>query len=180
MITARVVVARLAQVPRFFGGVAALLLLAASPGAAQQLAAAVVGARQPLPVDTRSASAARYGLPIVMPAQDTARGRSVAPYLLIGALVGGVVGLVLESDFHDDFCSGEFTSCSSDWNGIGLVIGAGVGMLGGLIIYAVSASEDTGIVSSHGDRLVTGWGRGDRIVSVSGRIDRVLQAPGSP
>ena len=113
----------------------ALAVLPLAALSSQQLDRAVMG------IAPRAILADAHRTPLTHPAaQDTAgTRRSLAPYLLVGALVGGVVGLLLEQDFHDDFCTpGPGVSCSSDYDGIGVVIGAGLGMLGGWIVYALS------------------------------------------
>ena len=114
--------------------VVALLSILSVPAFAQTIGGAAAGVRPPSTVSTEPS-------PRFLPApQDSSTARRhVAPYLLIGALAGGVVGFLLEDDFHDDFCTpGPGVSCSSDYDGIGVVIGAGLGALAGWIVYLIT------------------------------------------
>ena len=114
--------------------VVALISCTAVPVFAQTIDGAAAGVRR------SSASSMERSPRVVAAPQDfTTARRSMAPYLLIGALAGGVVGFLLEEDFHDDFCTpGPGVSCSSDYDGIGVVIGAGLGALAGWIVYAIT------------------------------------------
>ena len=91
-------------------------------------------------VPNDGSSVARWANAAAVAMQDTARRRSIAPYLLVGALAGALIGAAVEADFHDDFCTpGPGVSCSSDYDGIGIVIGAGLGALAGWVIYALTS-----------------------------------------
>jgi hypothetical protein len=115
--------------------VVALLTFSSNFAFAQTIDGAAAGVRPPPAAHTEQA------LHSTPARQDSAAAqRSMAPYLLIGALAGGVVGFLLEEDFHDDFCTpGPGVTCSSSHDGIGVVIGAGLGALAGWIVYAVTA-----------------------------------------
>lgn len=110
------------------------LLTFPGPVSAQTIDRAAAGVRASSTVSTESSP--RPGL--VQQESDTARRRA-APYLLVGALAGAVVGYLLEDSFHDDFCTpGPGVTCSSDYDGIGVVIGAGLGALAGWMVYVIS------------------------------------------
>ena len=124
--------------------VVALIACTAVPVIAQTIDGAATGVRQ-----SSAVSMERSPRVVAAPQDSTTARRSVAPYLLIGALAGGLVGFLLEEDFHDDFCTpGPGVSCSSDYDGIGVVIGAGLGALAGLIVYAITGPPPSSVPTS--------------------------------
>ncbi len=68
--------------------------------------------------------------------------RPMKPFLVGGAIVGAVVGALLATSFNDSFCGepGPGYSCSSTSPVAGAMIGAGVGVFAGWLLWAVSNS----------------------------------------
>jgi hypothetical protein len=118
----------------------ALALVAGLPTelVAQRSASAAVGARQASP-GPLVAPVARLNLVAETSPADTAR-RSVAPFLAGGALVGAMFGGLLAVSFHGSFCGppGPGYTCSSTSLVSGAVIGAGVGVLAGWLLWALT------------------------------------------
>jgi hypothetical protein len=122
---------------------ALLLVLALSggfpaDGGAQHLVTAAVGARRITPLPAVVPSTYRHLLSHAAPA-DTAR-RSVVPFLVVGALVGAAIGGLLAQSFHDSFCgsSAPGYSCSTTSPVAAAVVGAGVGLAAGAIVWAIT------------------------------------------
>ncbi len=123
----------------------ALALIAglATKGGAQHAAQAAAGARHvSRPAPERPTGDLR--LLSRTAATDSAR-RSAAPFLMGGALAGAVVGGLLAASFHDSFCGDAAPgyTCSSTSPAAGALIGAGVGVIAGWILWTFTKPADS-------------------------------------
>lgn len=78
---------------------------------------------------------------VASPDSTETRRPRLAPFAIGGIIVGGAVGALLAAT--NDFC-GEPSpgySCSSTDTGTGVVIGAGIGLLAGLLTWTVVANR---------------------------------------
>jgi hypothetical protein len=97
--------------------------------------AAVIVTHRPTP---------RPGAPTSLPR------RSIKPFLVGGAIVGAVVGGLLAASFNDSFCGEPAPgySCSSTSPVAGAMIGAGVGLLAGWLVWALTNPGDSSVRGS--------------------------------
>lgn len=136
-----------ALLPRVLMTVAAAALFGASvtptPLPAQVVQRSAVGvADHPAATVVRQADRAS---PMRVGVADTTRSRrSALPYVLGGALAGALVGGLVAKGFDDDFCGDPQpgTTCSSTGTMGGVVIGAGVGLLAGWLVWAMTAQGE--------------------------------------
>ena len=123
----------------------ALALIAGLPaeGGAQHSTRAAVGAPLASPGPLVGPITGLGVLPDTAPT-GSAR-RSVVPFLVGGAPAGALVGGLLAVSFHDSFCGDPAPgyTCSSTSPAAGAVIGAGVGVLAGWLLWALTRPAES-------------------------------------
>lgn len=125
------------------------LALAATLGAVTTPADSIAQRSAPIAVSARAAvlssgsqrPVARSNGVLASPDTTQPRRPRLAPFVIGGVVVGGVVGALLAASY--DFC-GEPSlgyACTSTDTATGAVIGAGVGLLAGLLTWTVVANR---------------------------------------